>query len=105
MRGTCKFALVLSNVCTKNCADYFVLLHSKIVILNCGHIFVFMATFGIKHTGSFICFVSPFMFKLSSVIWKHWVSLDDFTIISGVIVKHGIHDLQGIKCQEIDYGS
>ena len=36
-----------------------------------------MDKFDIKHTGSFICFVSPFMFKLSIVTWNHWLSLDD----------------------------
>ena len=36
-----------------------------------------MDKFSIKHTGSCICFVSPFMFKLSRVTWNHWIALDD----------------------------
>ena len=49
----------------------------KIVMINCGQILVCMEIFGIKHTGSFICFVSPFVFKLSGVIWNQWLSLGD----------------------------
>ena len=62
---------------TKHCVDYFVLQGCKTVMLDHGQIFAFMQTFGIKHTGSFICFVSPLMFKLSGVTWNHWLSLDD----------------------------
>ena len=36
-----------------------------------------MANFGIKHTGSFICFVCPSMFQLSRVTRNYWLSLDD----------------------------
>ena len=52
---------------TSNCAYYFMLHAFKIEMLNCGQIFVFMENFGIKHTGSFICFDSPFVFKLSGI--------------------------------------
>ena len=31
-------------------------------MLNCGHIFVFIDNFGIKHTGYFICFASCIKF-------------------------------------------
>ena len=36
-----------------------------------------MANFGIKRTGSVICFVCPFMFQLSRVTRNDWLSLDD----------------------------
>ena len=49
----------------------------KIALLNCGQIFASLKTFGIKHTGSFICFVTPFMFELSRVTRNHWHSLDN----------------------------
>ena len=50
----------------------------KMVMLDCGQIFAFMENFGIKHTVvSFICLVTPFIFKLSKVTWNQWVSLDD----------------------------
>ena len=62
---------------TNKCADYIVLHDCKIVLLNCGQIFAFMDNSGVKQTGSFICFVTPFLFKLSRVTWSHWISLDD----------------------------
>ena len=52
------FCLLLAR---KKCADYFVPHDWNIILLNCGRIFVsVMENFGIKHTDSFICFVSPF---------------------------------------------
>ena len=62
---------------TRNCADYFELHDCKIVLLNCGQILAFVENFGIKHRGYFICFVTPFMFKLSRVTWNHCLSIDD----------------------------
>ena len=40
-----------------------------------------------KVTGSFICFVNPFVFKLSRVTWNRWLFLNDVYLTSGVIVK------------------
>ena len=77
MRGCCKFKLILSIFGTKHCAVYFVLHDCKIVMLDCGQIFAFMESIGIKHKVSFICLVTPFMFKLSRVTWNQWLSLDD----------------------------
>ena len=64
---------------TKHWIDYFVLQVQgcKTVMLDCGQIFAFMQNVGSKHAGFFICFVSPFMFKLSGVTWNHWLSLND----------------------------
>ena len=71
--GICKFKLILSTFGTNKCADYIVLHDCKIVMLNCGQIFAFMESSGIKHTGSFIYFVTPFLFEFSRVTWNHWL--------------------------------
>ena len=55
----------MSMYVTKHWVDYFVfqVQGCKIAMLDCGQIVAFMQHFGIKHTGSFICFVNPLMFK------------------------------------------
>ena len=68
-RGICKFKLILSIFGTNKYADYIVRHDCKIVMLNYGQIFALMDNSGIKHTGSFICFVTPFLFNLYRVTW------------------------------------
>ena len=75
--GICKFKLILPIFGTNKCADYIVLHDCKIVMFNCEQIFAFMENSGIKHTDSFICFVTPFLFDISRVTWNYWLSLDD----------------------------
>ena len=60
-------------------------------MLNCGQLFAFMEYFGIKHTGYFICYVNPFMFKLSNFPESPGIIgflLMIFAVTSAVLVKH-----------------
>ena len=69
--------LILSVFGKKNCATYFVLHDCQNCNVKNVDRYLLSWQIGIKRTGSFICFVCPFMFQLSRVTRNHWLSLDD----------------------------
>ena len=59
--------------------DYFIKCYMtfKKHYLNLDIHFVYMEMAGIKHRGSFVCFVTTFVFKLSGITWNHCLSSGD----------------------------